>query len=280
VRAMTNYPRPTKPPPWHYLIVSDLFLSELSCGIFIVAALGDLIAPHVYGGAARIGYLLALPTILGDLICLVLDLGDPIRFHHMLRVINLKSPMSTGMWVLGAYALFSFICFILAAINLPSIHELRAIVAGFGLAPACFVGGYKGVMLSATAQPVWKDSRWLGAELVSSAGLLGIASLLLIALLLPARSAVSGLRMAQLILLFLNLALSMTFLIHIVQGFSGRGKDGETTLLLIMLTLFWVTPIVLTFLGGSWLLGTSTCLIILGAAALRHRLVMLPHKFS
>src|SRR5437763_912637 len=129
VRAMTNYPRPTKPPPWHYLIVSDLFLSELSSGIFIVAALGDLISQQVYGEAARIGYLLAFPVILADLICLVLDLGDPGRFHHMLRVFNLKSPMSTGMWVLSTYSLFGFICFILAALNQPFMHGPRAIIA-------------------------------------------------------------------------------------------------------------------------------------------------------
>jgi hypothetical protein len=158
--------------------------------------LGDLIAQSIYRDASRIGYLLAFPIMIADLICLVLDLGDPIRFHHMVRIFKLSSPMSTGMWVLGAYAFFSFVCFMLAAINLPFLREPRSIIAGIGLVSAFFVAGYKGVMLSATAQPVWKDSRWLGAELVSSAGLLGVTGLMLVALFLPVKPAVAGLRLA------------------------------------------------------------------------------------
>ena len=40
-----------------------------------------------------------------DLACLVLDLGDPLRFHHMLRVFKPSSPMSLGTWCLSAYSL-------------------------------------------------------------------------------------------------------------------------------------------------------------------------------
>ena len=36
---------------------------------------------------------------------LVLDLGDPLRFHHMLRVFKPSSPMSLGTWSLAAYSL-------------------------------------------------------------------------------------------------------------------------------------------------------------------------------
>ena len=36
---------------------------------------------------------------------LVLDLGDPLRFHHMLRVFKPSSPMSLGTWSLTAYSL-------------------------------------------------------------------------------------------------------------------------------------------------------------------------------
>ena len=36
---------------------------------------------------------------------LVLDLGDPLRFHHMLRVFKPSSPMSLGTWSLTVYSL-------------------------------------------------------------------------------------------------------------------------------------------------------------------------------
>jgi Ni/Fe-hydrogenase subunit HybB-like protein len=280
VHAVASFPQPTKPPPWEYLIVSDLFLSELSSGIFVAAALGDLIAQNVYGEAARIGYLLALTIIVVDLICLVLDLGDPIRFHHMLRVCKFSSPMSSGMWVLGVYSFVAFVCFMLAAIDLPVLREPRAIIAGVGLPAAFFVGGYKGVMLSATAQPVWKDSRWLGAELVSSAGLLGVAALMLVSLFLPVASAIPGLRLAQLVMLFVNLALSITFMIHAVRRLIGEHRSRDLVILSCIAAVAWIAPIILTFVGGLWILAASACLIIIGAAAFRQDLVMLPHKVA
>ena len=40
-----------------------------------------------------------------DLTLLVLDLGDPLRFHHMLRVFKPSSPMSLGTWSLTVYSL-------------------------------------------------------------------------------------------------------------------------------------------------------------------------------
>ena len=280
VHAVARFPQPTKPPPWAYLIVGDLLLSELSSGIFAIAALGDLIAQNAYGDAARIGYLLAFPIIVADLICLVLDLGDPIRLHHMLRVCKFSSPMSSGMWVLGVYSLAAFACFMLAAIDLPILREPRAIVAGVGLPFALFVGGYKGVMLSATAQPVWKDSRWLGAELASSAGLLGAAALLLVSLFLPVPSAIPGLRLAQLVLLFVNLALSITFVIHAVRRLIGEHRSRDLAIWFAIAIIAWIAPIILTFIGGVWMLTASACLIVIGAAAFRHDLVMLPHKIA
>ena len=188
--------------------------------------------------------------------------------------------MSTGMWVLGFYSFVSFICFVLAAIDLPVLLEPRAIAGGAGLAAAFFVGGYKGVMLSATAQPVWKDSRWLGAELASSAGLLGVSALILVSLFLPVPSAIPGLRLAQLVMLFVNLAFSAPFIIHAVARLIGERRAPAVGILAMTSAAGWITPIVLTFMGGLWMLAASACLIIIGAAAFRHDLVMLPHKVA
>src|SRR5689334_6243066 len=91
----------TKAPPWRWLITADLMLSELSAGLFAVAALSNLVADHVYGQVARIGFLMAFPLIVADLCCLVADLGEPLRFHHMLRVFKIRSPMSTGVWAIS-----------------------------------------------------------------------------------------------------------------------------------------------------------------------------------
>ena len=92
----------TKPPNWHGLVTLDMVLNNLSTGLFLVAAVGELLDPVAFRPLAPLVYPLALLFLLGDLVCLVLDLGDPKRFHHMLRVWKPSSPMSLGTWVLSA----------------------------------------------------------------------------------------------------------------------------------------------------------------------------------
>src|SRR5258708_14275776 len=95
----------TKAPDWHGLVAWDLLFNNLTTGLFLVAALAELTAPAVFTPVAKVAYPVALVLLLADLICLVLDLGDPLRFHHMLRVFKPSSPMSLGTWCLTIYSL-------------------------------------------------------------------------------------------------------------------------------------------------------------------------------
>src|SRR5262249_17066088 len=95
----------TKAPAWHGLVAWDMLFNNLTTGLFLVAALAELSAPEVFTPVARAAFPLALALLLVDLLCLVLDLGDPLRFHHMLRVFKPSSPMSLGTWCLTVYAL-------------------------------------------------------------------------------------------------------------------------------------------------------------------------------
>src|SRR4051794_21303098 len=88
----------TKAPHWGGLVAWDMLLNNLATGLFLVAALGELAAPRVFTAVATAAYPLALGLLLLDLLLLVLDLGDPWRFHHMLRVFKPSSPMSFGVW--------------------------------------------------------------------------------------------------------------------------------------------------------------------------------------
>jgi hypothetical protein len=202
----------------------------------------------------------------------------------MLRVMNLKSPMSSGMWVLSVYAALSFICMCLAAAGLatdaPAIAEVRTIIAGIGLAPALFVGSYKGVMLSATAQPAWKDLRWLGAELVSSAALMGVAGLLMVALFLPVLRAVPGLALAQKVLLFVNLAFTLHYFNCIIRTVWRKHAYFRILGYTLLLAAVWILPLILSFLGGVEFLAAAACLILSGTLILRLDLIMLPHRIA
>src|SRR5690242_13973443 len=86
----------TKAPEWHGLVAWDMLFNNLTTGLFLTAALGELAAPEIFTRVAKAAYPLALVLLLADLLCLVLDLGDPLRFHHMLRVFKPTSPMSLG----------------------------------------------------------------------------------------------------------------------------------------------------------------------------------------
>ena len=82
-----------------------MLFNNLTTGLFLVAAIGDWPRRRSSPPVAKAAYPVALVLLLADLVCLVLDLGDPLRFHHMLRVFKPSSPMSLGTWCLTIYSL-------------------------------------------------------------------------------------------------------------------------------------------------------------------------------
>ena len=95
----------TKVPGWHGIIAWDALLNGMATGLFLAAAVSELAAPAVFLHVAKVAYPVALVLLLIDLGLLVLDLGDPFRFHHMLRVFKPGSPMSVGTWSLTIFSL-------------------------------------------------------------------------------------------------------------------------------------------------------------------------------
>lgn len=248
--------------------------------MFLFAALGDLLAPGVYGHVSRIGYLVAFPVIVADLACLIADLGDPMRFYHMLRTFKWRSPMSTGVWAIGLYATIAFVGCVLAIVAAPQIAFARTLIGAIGIFPALYVGAYKGVLLSATAQAGWKDARWLGAELSISSGMLGAASLLLIAILTSAAPAIPGYRAALILMLFLELGATGIFLAQ-TRIIIARGFGFARTILFYGLALGAgvILPLIIAMAARqNAALATAAVLAMLGALAFRYHLVMMPHE--
>ena len=94
----------------------------------MTAATGELMFPAIFGLLARVAYPLALVLLLVDLGCLVGDLGDPLRFHHMLRVFKLGSPMSVGTWCLTIYSLPLTVVAVVSILNWPVLASVRDLV--------------------------------------------------------------------------------------------------------------------------------------------------------
>jgi Polysulphide reductase, NrfD len=196
----------TKVPGWHGLIAWDALLNGMATGLFMAAAVSELAAPEVFTPVAKVAYPVALVLLLVDLALLVSDLGDPLRFHHMLRVFKPRSPMSLGTWCL---VIFSLPLTAAAALSLLSemgidFEWTRKVAVVVGLLPGFGSAAYKGVLLSTNAQPGWKDARWMGGYLTNSALLMGCAELLVLSALVGQTQATAILRTAFIVLLVLN----------------------------------------------------------------------------
>jgi hypothetical protein len=276
----------TKAPDWHGLVAWDMFFNNLTTGLFLAAALSELAAPEVFARVAKAAYPLALVLLLVDLLCLVLDLGDPLRFHHMLRVFKLTSPMSLGTWCLTVYSFPLAVAAALSLLPAPEADAARlavewvrkaAVVLGF--LPALGSAVYKGVLLSTNAQPGWRDARWLGGYLTNSALLLGCAEILALSVLMGQVRATAVLRPALVVLLVIN-ALVLLLLLANLRAALLRIYTSRQLWRLGILTLGGgvLAPLCLALVGGSPpLLLAAVLLLLLGSLAIRFVIIKVPH---
>jgi hypothetical protein len=258
----------TKPPPWHHLVVWDLLFNNLASGLFLVAAISELAAPGPFRRVAYIAYPISLAFLAADLVCLVFDLGDPWRFHHMLRVFKPSSPMSLGTWCLTA---FSLPLTILAAMSVFGIDLawLRTGAILVGLLPAFGVAAYKGVLFSTSVQPGWRDARWLGAYLANSALTLGCAGCLATAIAIDQAPAVTVMRISLALLLTLNFVVSWLLTTGMNLRISWRSaavRIGAFALAMALLAI-----------GGSAALLLAAGTVLLVAIAVRFEIMDWPH---
>jgi polysulfide reductase-like protein len=218
---------------------------------------------------------------------LVLDLGDPLRFHHMLRVFKLSSPMSLGTWSLTVYSLpLTLIVAIEAAqaINLLppdsiALERVRRLAVVVGFLPAFGSLAYKGVLFSTSSQPGWKDARWMGGFMANSALMLGCAVMLAVSVLTGHSQATAALRTVLMLLLPLNIIpaglLFADFHKTLFRIYRDRQVYVASVLLFAGGTLM---PLVLLLVGDSALgiLG-AVLLIVLGSLAIRAMIIKIPH---
>jgi len=271
----------TKVPSWEGMIAWDVLLNGMATGLFMAAAVSELAAPAVFTSVAKVAYPVALVLLLIDLVLLVFDLGDPLRFHHMLRVFKAGSPMSVGTWCLTIFSLP-----LTAAAALSVLAEMgwdfewaRILAVVVGLLPGFGAAAYKGVLLSTNAQPGWKDARWLGGYFTNSALLIGCAELLVLSALIGQTRATAILRIAFIVLLVLNV-IPLGLLFRNLQPTHVRLYTREQlwrvgALLFAAGTLM---PLALTLLNGELLsLLGSLIFLLLASWGIRFVYVKIPH---
>ena len=159
-----------KPPVWTWEVPTYFFIGGAAGAAAVVAAAAQIAdADETLVRDARwiaaIGANLSTPL-------LIADLGRPERFLNMLRVFKPQSPMSVGAWTVAVFGGAST-----AAVIVPW-KPLRDLFAGLSALSGLAMATYTGVLLGATANPLWKEHvRMLPAHFAAS-GLGSAVSLL------------------------------------------------------------------------------------------------------
>jgi len=191
-------------PHWTWFIILYFFVGGIAGGACFLAAILDWFGRTEDRPVVRTGYYVAA---WGAILCgllLTVDLGQPLRFWHMLvqshnfPTIMFKawSPISFGAWVVLAFGAFSVLSALgvmaeegrIASPALRAMHRgaLGKLVAGISALLGFSLAGYTGILLSVTNRPIWADSPWLGALFLASGASTGAATLILLA---PGRGA-------------------------------------------------------------------------------------------
>jgi formate-dependent nitrite reductase membrane component NrfD len=167
---------------WRWEIVAYFFIGGASAASAALASIADLFGDPDDEALVRTGRYVALAGSAVSSALLIKDLGRPERFLNMLRIVKLKSPMSVGVYALVTFATTS---------GFAAMEQARAdgVIPfdPFGWFPrrlrvaahmvsAALMICYTGVLLSATAIPVWyRGRRHLPAIFVLSASGAGCA---------------------------------------------------------------------------------------------------------
>lgn len=160
----TYYDRPLlKPPTWEWSVVAYLFCGGMMGGLGLIQLLADSSdeSERMLKRTARISSFILAASNPGLLIA---HLGRPERFLNMLRIVKFKSPMSMGVWGLVLYSGASGANVVRElAVSGALPRCMRFLAPGF-LVPlqallGAFIAGYTGVLLSATANPLWSSGK-------------------------------------------------------------------------------------------------------------------------
>jgi formate-dependent nitrite reductase membrane component NrfD len=255
-------------PHWPFLIDVYFFLGGLAGGAFVFATAAQILNPRRYRDVVRVGYYLALAALIPCPLILIVDLGVPSRFLNMLMRFNIDSPMSMGAWALLGFSACAFLAALftfLEDIGRSRDLALRKRLAGvIGSAFGFFLAAYPGVLLGATARPLWIEGHALGALFLAVGASTGAAAMALILMLMGRRAAdqVASLRLMTVVALVVQILAVVVF----VASVQASGSVAATSALKLLTDgrfamLFW---------GGAIVAG-SVLPLFLGLVSLRRR---------
>jgi len=278
----TYYERPLlKKPHWEWEVISYLFLGGVMGGSGIIVALtSDERDPDLARSARYLAFALASTCPL----ILIKHLGRPERFHHMLRIFKWRSAMSMGVWGLIAFSLPAT----LGALGQAAHDGLvprwlrflapRALTDPLSALFGAFIGGYTGVLLSATAIPLWGSGKRHIPTFSLCSGVAGAcaANAIILSLTGGSERSIKKLERFELVASLAELALLQDFKRHagtngdpMFAGARGAKLRRNTEIGGIILpALFSLLPV-----HARWKTVVSSALTLIGGYVLRETLI-------
>jgi formate-dependent nitrite reductase membrane component NrfD len=173
---------PIKRAHWTWQVPIYFWLGGIGAGTQLFATVAQLLG-HKDEALTRVSRYTVLFTMLVSPVLLIWDLGRPERFYNMLRILKLRSPMSTQSWSLFAFGnlggliaarqaaedglLFGDNFLSRLVIRLIPARLLTVLALPFGL----FVGFNTGNLISATSVPIWARNWMLMGPTFLTSGL-------------------------------------------------------------------------------------------------------------
>jgi formate-dependent nitrite reductase membrane component NrfD len=165
------YGRPiVKEPVWKPEVPTYLFTGGIAGGCSLLHGFARVAG---YERLAKTALYVAAGADVVSPVLLASDLGRPERFHHMLRVFKVTSPMSVGSWILFISGGASNTAAALELVGRLRVVKWAAELVSF--AAGAPLATYTGTLLADTAIPVWHDARkelpfLFGSSALASAG--------------------------------------------------------------------------------------------------------------
>jgi hypothetical protein len=165
------YGRPIiKEPTWTWEIPTYFFTGGLGGASAVLSTTAKLTGNEKLSRTAL--YIGAAADLVSPAL-LISDLGRPERFHHMLRVVKVTSPMNVGSWVLLVSGGASNTAAVLELLGW--LKPVKLLAEGASTLAGPLLATYTGVLVADTAVPVWHEARrelpWIfAASAAASAG--------------------------------------------------------------------------------------------------------------
>ncbi len=173
-KFQSYYGRPIlKKPHWVWHIWFYFWIGGIAAGAGVLAGLARLIGDSRRDRSiVRAGRYISIVGLIISPVLLILDLKRPERFFNMLRIVKFRSPLNLGTWILSASGVLAGLNAarqvvedgLIPANSLPGKLALalpdKTLSGAQGIAGLA-LGSYTGVLLSATAVPLWNRSEMI-----------------------------------------------------------------------------------------------------------------------